>query len=79
MSRSCVSQLAYLASRLDALSKGEPSVLDHWCLLFISNMWSGSKHDATKLPILLAGGMGKGMAAASELFVAPATQPALGC
>jgi hypothetical protein len=32
-------------------------VLDHSCLLFISNMWSGSKQDSIKVPILLAGGM----------------------
>ena len=53
-----VSQLAYLAGRLAAMPEGEQSVLDHSCLLFLSNMWSGSKHDSTRLPILLAGGMG---------------------
>ena len=53
-----VSQLAYLAGRLAAMPEGEHSVLDHSCLLFLSNMWSGSKHDSTKLPILLVGGMG---------------------
>jgi hypothetical protein len=52
-----VSQLAYLAGRLAAMTEGEHSVLDHSCLLFLSNMWSGSKHDSTKLPILLVGGM----------------------
>ena len=53
-----VSQLAYLAGRLAAMPEGEQSVLDHSSLLFLSNMWSGSKHDSTRLPILLAGGMG---------------------
>jgi Protein of unknown function (DUF1552) len=57
VARYYVSQLAYLAGRLDAMPEGEQSVLDHSCLLFISNMWSGSKHDSTKVPILLAGGM----------------------
>ena len=52
-----VSQLAYLAGRLAAMPEGEQSVLDHSCLLFLSNMWSGSKHDSTRLPILLVGGM----------------------
>ena len=33
-------------------------MLDNSCLMFISNMWSGSKHDSTKLPLLLAGGLG---------------------
>ena len=26
--------------------------------MFISNMWSGSKHDSTKVPVLLVGGLG---------------------
>jgi hypothetical protein len=58
VSRYYVSQLAYLASRLDAMPEGEHSVLDNSCLLFISNMWSGSRHDSTKVPILMAGGLG---------------------
>jgi hypothetical protein len=58
VSRYYVSQLAYLAGRLSAMPEGEHSVLDHSCVLFISNMWSGSKHDSTKLPVLMAGGLG---------------------
>jgi hypothetical protein len=58
IARYYVSQLAYLAGRLDAMAEGEETVLDHACLLFVSNMWSGSKHDSTKLPVLLAGGLG---------------------
>src|SRR6185436_14212046 len=58
VSRFYCSQLAYLASRLDAMPEGEGTVLDNSCLLFISNMWSGSKHDSTKVPVLLAGGLG---------------------
>ncbi len=46
------SQLAYLASRLDAMPEGDATVLDHSCLLFVNNMWSGSKHDSTKVPLL---------------------------
>jgi hypothetical protein len=26
--------------------------------MFVSNMWSGSRHDSSKLPLLLAGGLG---------------------
>ncbi|HLY73445.1 MAG TPA: hypothetical protein VKU80_04935, partial [Planctomycetota bacterium] len=37
---------------------GESTVLDNSCLMFISNMWSGSRHDSGKLPILLLGGLG---------------------
>jgi hypothetical protein len=58
VSRYYVSQLAYLANRLDAMREGEHSVLDNACLLFISNLWSGSRHDSTKVPVLLVGGLG---------------------
>jgi hypothetical protein len=53
-----VSQLAYLAGRLDAMPEGDGTVLDHCCLMFLSNMWSGTKHDNSRLPIILAGGLG---------------------
>jgi hypothetical protein len=58
VSRYYCSQLAYLAGRLEAMPEGNGTVLDNSCLLWISNMWSGSKHDSTKLPILMAGGLG---------------------
>jgi hypothetical protein len=58
VSRFYCSQLAYLAGRLEAMPEGEGTVLDNSCLMFISSMWSGSKHDSTKVPVLLAGGLG---------------------
>src|SRR5207249_8535748 len=58
ISRYYCSQFAYLATRLDAMREGESTVLDNSCLMFISSMWSGSKHDSTKVPVLLAGGLG---------------------
>ncbi len=58
VSRYYCGQLAYLASRLEAMPEGEGTVLDNSCLLFISSMWSGSKHDSSKVPVLLAGGLG---------------------
>jgi hypothetical protein len=58
VTRYYVSQLAYLASRLAAMPEGDKTVLDNSCLMFISNMWSGSKHDSTKLPVVLVGGLG---------------------
>lgn len=58
VSRYYVSQLAYLAGRLDAMPEGGGTVLDNCCLLFLSNMWSGTKHDNSRLPVLLAGGLG---------------------
>ncbi|HEY0551375.1 MAG TPA: DUF1552 domain-containing protein [Verrucomicrobiae bacterium] len=58
ISRYYVSNLAYLASRLDAMPEGDGTVLDNTCLLYLSNMWSGFKHDNTKLPVLTVGGLG---------------------
>ncbi len=54
-----MSQIAYLAGRLAAMPEGERTVLDNSCLMFISNMWSGSKHDSTRVPVLLVGGLGE--------------------
>ena len=62
ISRYYVSNLAYLAGRLDAMPEGEGTVLDHTCLLFLSNMWSGERHDNTKLPLLTLGGLGGALA-----------------
>ncbi|MDG3003626.1 DUF1552 domain-containing protein [Paludisphaera mucosa] len=58
VTRFYVSQFAYLASRLDAMPEGEGTVLDNTCLLFTNSLWSGTKHDASKVPVLLAGGLG---------------------
>jgi hypothetical protein len=58
ISRYYCSQLAYLASKLDAMPEGDGTVLDNCCLLFLSNMWSGSKHDSNRLPLLMVGGLG---------------------
>jgi hypothetical protein len=59
IARYYVSQIAYLAGRLDSMREGNGTVLDHSCLLFISNMFSGSRHDNSHLPILLVGGLGE--------------------
>jgi hypothetical protein len=58
VTRYYVSQLAYLAGRLAAMPEGDTTVLDNSCLLFLSSMWSGTKHDSTKVPVLLVGGLG---------------------
>ena len=58
VTRYYVSQIAYLANRLAAMREGESTVLDNSCLMFVSNMWSGSQHDSRKLPVLLVGGLG---------------------
>jgi hypothetical protein len=53
-----LSQLAYLATKLDSMPEGDGTVLDHSCLMWINNMWIGRKHDNTRLPLVLAGGLG---------------------
>ena len=58
VTRYYVGQLAYLAGRLAEMKEGDSTVLDNSCLMFVSNMWSGSRHDSSKLPVLLVGGLG---------------------
>ncbi len=53
-----VSQLAYLAERLEAMPEGEGTVLDNTCLMFLSNMISGTRHDNQRVPLVTAGGLG---------------------
>ncbi len=52
------SQFAYLIKKLDSMPEGEGTVLDNCGLIFMSNMWSGSAHDSTKVPLLTAGSLG---------------------
>jgi len=58
ISRFHLSQLLYLATKLDSMPEGNGTVLDNSCLMFLSNMWAGRKHDNTRLPLVLAGGLG---------------------
>jgi hypothetical protein len=58
VTRYYVGQLAYLAGRLAKMEEAGSTVLDNSCLMFLSNMWSGSQHDSRKLPVLLVGGLG---------------------
>jgi hypothetical protein len=58
ISRFHLSQLAYLAQKLDAMPEGEGTVLDNCCLMWLSNMWAGWKHDNMKVPVVTAGGFG---------------------
>ena len=58
ITRHYITQLAYLAGRLQAMPEGQGTVLDNTCLLWLSNMYSGSNHDNSTLPILTVGGLG---------------------
>jgi hypothetical protein len=62
VTRYYVGQLAYLAGRLAEMREGDTTVLDNSCLMFVSNMWSGSQHDSSKVPLLLVGGLGGALA-----------------
>jgi hypothetical protein len=52
-----VSQLAYIARKLDAVQEGERTALDNSMLLFCSSMLTGN-HDATQLPVVMLGRAG---------------------
>lgn len=58
ISRFHLSQLAYLATKLDAMPEGDGTVLDNSCLMWVSNLWHGQSHDNSRLPVVLAGGLG---------------------
>jgi hypothetical protein len=51
-------QVAYLAGRLEAMPEGEGNVLDNSLIVFLSNMWSGTNHDSTKVPVVQVGSLG---------------------
>jgi hypothetical protein len=51
-------QVAYLAGRLEAMPEGEGNVLDNSLILFLSNMWSGTNHDSSKVPCVQVGSLG---------------------
>ena len=40
------------------MKEGDGTVLDNSCLMFLSNMWVGRTHDNSRLPLVLAGGLG---------------------
>ncbi len=58
ISRFHLSQLAYLAGKLDSMPEGDGTVLDNSCLMFLSNLWIGRLHENRRLPLVLAGGLG---------------------
>jgi hypothetical protein len=64
--------LAYLATRLEAMREGDGTVLDHSCLIWLSNMWAGWKHDNMKLPVVTVGGLGGTLATGRALDYLPA-------
>jgi hypothetical protein len=51
-----VEQYAYLIGKLDQMQEGDGTVLDHSCIMFVSEHWDA--HNGTKVPVALAGGLG---------------------
>jgi Protein of unknown function (DUF1552) len=72
ISRFHLSQLAYLAKKLDAMPEGQGTVLDNCCLMWLSNMWAGWKHDNMKVPVVLVGGLGGALETGRSLDYLPA-------
>jgi hypothetical protein len=52
-----VSQVAYIARKLDSIREGERTALDNSIVMFCSSMLNGN-HDATQLPVIVLGGAG---------------------
>ena len=50
-----VSQFAYLIDRLKKIDEGGRSLLDSSLLMLCSNLFDGDKHQADRLPVVLAG------------------------
>lgn len=53
-----VEQVAYLLKRLQSISEGEGTLLDHTLVYFSSEVADGNSHTHTDLPVLVAGGLG---------------------
>ena len=53
-----VAQFAYLLRRLKEIEEGDQTLLDSALLLFCSNLFDGDKHQADRMPMVLAGGGG---------------------
>ena len=50
-----VSQFAYLLDRMKKIDEGESTLLENSLLMFCSNLFDGDRHQADRMPIVLAG------------------------
>jgi hypothetical protein len=50
-----VEQYAYLLGKLDKMQEGDGTVLDHSCIMFVSEHWDA--HNGSKVPVVLAGSL----------------------
>lgn len=51
-----VEQYAYLIEKLAMMPEGDGTVLDHSCIMFVSEHWNA--HNGNQVPLVLAGGLG---------------------
>lgn len=56
ITRFWVEQYAYLLSKLDSMQEGNGTVLDNCCIMLANEQWTA--HNAPKVPLLVAGGLG---------------------
>lgn len=59
-------QMAYIASRLDAIQEGQRTALDNSMVMLCSSMLTGN-HDATQLPVVMLGKAGGQIAGGQNL------------
>jgi hypothetical protein len=50
-----VSQFAYLLDRMKKIDEGDSTLLENSLLMFCSNLFDGDKHQADRMPVVLAG------------------------
>jgi hypothetical protein len=56
ITRFWVEQYAYLVKKLDSIQEGNGTVLDNCCIMLANEQWTA--HNAPKVPLLMAGGLG---------------------
>ncbi|MBI1311404.1 DUF1552 domain-containing protein [bacterium] len=56
ITRFWVEQYAYLVRKLDSIQEGDGTVLDNCCIMLANEQWTA--HNAPKVPLLMAGGLG---------------------
>lgn len=72
-----VAQLAYLLERMDAISEGEGTLLDHSAVFFSSEIEDGDTHSHYNLPVLVGGGLAGALPTGTHLRV-PHNEPLAG-
>lgn len=56
ITRFWVERYAYLVSKLNSMQEGDGTVLDNCCIMLANEQWTA--HNAPKVPLLMAGGLG---------------------